>query len=208
VACRGWHRRRPPSISHRDHQMLPGKVAVRKRRSPTFSRRDRALYSVARSGARASEAARDPSPRWSRDRSILGIRKSPARGGRRPFACEGRRDVHSAPAPERRIAMVERPGTSRAPPQRSGSSPSRDGLLTERGVHRQCEHRVTKTRRFLSRSRVQSSRTEGGDHRDAKEEEGRKEKALGHIRYVERRGRAALPSRMSSSVTRICLQPR
>jgi hypothetical protein len=49
---------------------------------------------------------------------------------------------------------------------------------------------------------------EGGDHRDAQEEEGRKEKALGHIGYVERRGRAALPQGMSPFVTKIPLQPR
>src|SRR2546430_3302698 len=75
----------------------------------------------------------------------------------------------------------------------SRMSVGRRAPLTERRVHRQCEYRVKKARRFLSRSRFQSSRTGGGDHRHAEEEEGRKEEALGHIDYVGRRGRSALP---------------
>jgi hypothetical protein len=69
--------------------------------------------------------------------------------------------------------------------------------LTDKRVDRQCEYRVEKTRRFLSRSRFQSSRTGGGDHRNAEEEEGRKEEALSNIAYVERRGRAALPQNVA-----------
>jgi hypothetical protein len=75
-------------------------------------------------------------------------------------------------------------------------------------VDRQCDYRVEKARRFLSRSRFQSSRTGGGDYRNAEEEEGRKEEALGHVAYVERRGRAALPQGMSPFVTKMPLQPR
>src|SRR5436309_6961802 len=70
---------------------------------------------------------------------------------------------------------------------------ARLALLTDTRVDRQCEYRVEKARRFLSESRFQSPRTGGGDHRDAEEEEGREEEALGHVVYVERRGRAALP---------------
>ena len=66
-------------------------------------------------------------------------------------------------------------------------------LLTDKRLDRQCEYRVEKARRFLSQSRFQRPRTEGGDHPDAEEEEGRKEEALDHVVYVERRGRAALP---------------
>jgi hypothetical protein len=65
--------------------------------------------------------------------------------------------------------------------------------LTDKRVDRQCEYRVEKARRFLSRSRYQSSRTGGGDYQDAEEEEGRKEEALSNMAYVGRRGRAALP---------------
>ena len=67
--------------------------------------------------------------------------------------------------------------------------------LTDKRVDGQCEHRVEQARRFLSASRVQSPRTGGGDHADAEEEEGREEEALGHIDYVGRRGRAALPQK-------------
>src|SRR5213593_2841110 len=71
---------------------------------------------------------------------------------------------------------------------------ARLALLTDTRVDRQCEYRVKKARRFLSESRFQSPRTGGGDRRDAEEEEGREEEeALGHVVYVERRGRAALP---------------
>jgi hypothetical protein len=70
---------------------------------------------------------------------------------------------------------------------------ARLALLTDNRVDRQCGYRVDKARRFLSQSRFQSQRTEGGDHPDAEEEEGRKEEALNDVVYVERRGRAALP---------------
>src|SRR3989442_693596 len=75
----------------------------------------------------------------------------------------------------------------------SRASVARLMLLTDKRLDRQCEYRVEKARRFLSQSRFQRPRTEGGDHTDAEEEEGRKEEALDHVVYVERRGRAALP---------------
>ena len=78
-------------------------------------------------------------------------------------------------------------------PNLSRGSVARLMLLTDKRLDRQCEYRVEKARRFLSQSRFQRPRTEGGDHPDAEEEEGRKEEALDHVVYVERRGRAALP---------------
>src|SRR5437773_3951262 len=87
--------------------------------------------------------------------------------------------------------MIQRIASSFAKVSRR--SVGRRAPLTEKGLDRQCEYRVEKARRFLSRSRFQSSRTGGGDHRHAEEEEGREEEALGQIAYVGRRGRAALP---------------
>src|SRR5438128_11192893 len=85
----------------------------------------------------------------------------------------------------------------------SRMSVGRRAPLTERRVHRQCEYRVKKARRFLSRSRFQSSRTGGGDHRHDEEEEGRKEEALGHIDYEGRRAREELQPDCRSSLQRL-----
>jgi len=123
LAGGGGDRRGPSSVSHGDHQVLPREVGNRKRRSPAVATGDRALRTMAREGAGASEAPRDPPRRRSRDRAVLG--KGATRKRRRQRASAERDDVHPASASKWRIAVVERSGAPRAPAQGPRSSTPR-----------------------------------------------------------------------------------